>query len=156
MQWTAERHGGFSQADKIVRPVIADDEYGYQKINVAQQRRDPNSLLNWVERTIRMRQECPEIMWGEYQIVRTNCPSVLVLRYDWRDTTLVTLHNFTKQRQQVKFQLEGPHSERLVDVFQEMESQAGGGGVHSLELDEYGHRWLRVGAVDTTLQRAPF
>jgi maltose alpha-D-glucosyltransferase / alpha-amylase len=156
MQWTAERHGGFSQADKIVRPVIADDEYGYQKINVAQQRRDPNSLLNWVERTIRMRQECPEIMWGEYQIVRTNCPSVLVLRYDWRDTTLVTLHNISKQRQQVKFQLEGPHSERLVDVFQEMESQAGGGGVHSLELDEYGHRWLRVGAVDTTLQRSPF
>jgi maltose alpha-D-glucosyltransferase/alpha-amylase len=61
MQWTRGRHGGFSRAKKIVRPVIGDAVYGYAKVNVADQRRDPHSLLNWTERMIRMRRECPEI-----------------------------------------------------------------------------------------------
>jgi maltose alpha-D-glucosyltransferase / alpha-amylase len=47
MQWTERAHGGFSRAEKVVRPVIDDDEYGYRKVNVADQRRDPDSLLNW-------------------------------------------------------------------------------------------------------------
>jgi maltose alpha-D-glucosyltransferase/alpha-amylase len=156
MQWTAERHGGFSLAEKVVRRVIDDEEYGYQKVNVADQRRDPDSLLNWVERTIRMRQECPEIMWGTYRIIRTNCPEVLVMRYDWRDTALITLHNFSDRRQHIELRLECPGSERLVYLFCQAESRADASGVHLLELDGYGHRWLRVGAIDTTLQRAPF
>jgi maltose alpha-D-glucosyltransferase / alpha-amylase len=51
-------HGGFSRSKKIVRPVIDDSVYGYQEVNVADQRRDPQSLLNWTERMIRMRREC--------------------------------------------------------------------------------------------------
>ena len=31
MQWTSERHGGFSRAQKVVRPVIDDPVYGYQQ-----------------------------------------------------------------------------------------------------------------------------
>ena len=156
MQWSAERHGGFSLAEKTVRPVIDDEEYGYRKVNVADQRRDSNSLLNWVERAIRMRQECPEIMWGTYKVIRTNRPEVLVLRYDWRETSLVTLHNFSNRPQNVEFRVEGPSANRLVDVFHDWESKAGESGIHSLKLDDYGKRWLRVGGVDTALQRAPF
>ena len=36
--------------EAVVRPVINDDVYGYKKVNVAEQRRDPQSLLNWTER----------------------------------------------------------------------------------------------------------
>src|SRR5260370_23954229 len=50
MQWTSERHGGFSRARRIVRPVIDDPVYGYETVNVADQPRDPHSLLNWAER----------------------------------------------------------------------------------------------------------
>ena len=95
MQWTAEPHGGFSRAQKVVRPVIDDAVYGYERVNVAAQRRDPDSLLNWTERMIRTRKECPEISWGDFAVLRTNAPEVLAMRYDWRDTSLVTLHNFS-------------------------------------------------------------
>lgn len=61
MQWTSDPHGGFSRARRVVRPAIADEEFGFQKVNVADQRRDPHSLLNWTERMIRTRRECPEI-----------------------------------------------------------------------------------------------
>jgi maltose alpha-D-glucosyltransferase/alpha-amylase len=53
MQWTSGRHGGFSRARRIVRPVVNDKVYGYRRVNVADQRRAPQSLLNWTERMIR-------------------------------------------------------------------------------------------------------
>ena len=59
MQWSSEKHGGFSTADRPVRPVVSDPIYGYQRVNVEAQRRDPQSLVNWIERKIRMRKECP-------------------------------------------------------------------------------------------------
>ena len=59
MQWSAETHGGFSTADRPVRPVVSDPIYGYKRVNVEAQRRDPQSLLNWVERKIRMRPRMP-------------------------------------------------------------------------------------------------
>ena len=31
MQWTADRHGGFSRARRVVRPVINDKVYGYRR-----------------------------------------------------------------------------------------------------------------------------
>ena len=56
----AERHDGFTTADRPFRP-LADDP---GDVNVALQRRDPHSLLNWMERLIRRRKECPELGWG--------------------------------------------------------------------------------------------
>jgi maltose alpha-D-glucosyltransferase/alpha-amylase len=59
MQWSTEPEAGFTKAAKPVLPVISDGAYGYQHVNVAAQRYDPNSLLNWMERMIRMRKEIP-------------------------------------------------------------------------------------------------
>jgi maltose alpha-D-glucosyltransferase / alpha-amylase len=50
--------------------VISAGPYGFEHVNVAEQRRDPNSLLNWTERLIRMRKEVPEIGWGDFVILR--------------------------------------------------------------------------------------
>ena len=108
MQWTGGRHGGFSRARRVVRPVINDKVYGYRKVNVADQRRDPQSLLNWTERMIRARKECPEISWGNFVVLRTNVPEVLAMRYDWRNTSLVTLHNFSSAKQTVKAKIDCP------------------------------------------------
>src|SRR6266850_951995 len=36
MQWTSERHGGFSRARRVVRPAIDDPVYGYEKVNPPQ------------------------------------------------------------------------------------------------------------------------
>ena len=116
MQWTADRGGGFSRARRLIRPVIDDAVYGYERVNVADQRRDPDSLLNWTERVIRMRKECPEISWGSFTALRTNAASVLALRYDWRETSLLTLHNFADRACVVKLRV-GSNDAILVDVF---------------------------------------
>ena len=153
MQWTSERHGGFSRAAHVIRPVINDATFGYKKVNVADQRRDPQSLLNWTERIIRMRRECPEISWGTFAVLRTNVSEVLALRHDWRGTSLVTLHNFSNRQQKIKLKVGCERDGTLVEVFSDRHSQAHADGMHRVTLDGYGWRWYRVGAVDNTLDR---
>jgi maltose alpha-D-glucosyltransferase/alpha-amylase len=155
MQWTAERHGGFSRAEEVVRPVIDDNVFGYQRVNVADQRRDVNSLLNWLERMIRMRRECPEIGWGEYELVRTNADAVLALRYDWRNTALVVLHNFSAERLEVSLPLDDA-SRPLVNLLNAQSVKADKDGQYYVELEPYGYRWLRVGACDPALDRTEY
>jgi maltose alpha-D-glucosyltransferase/alpha-amylase len=150
MQWTSERHGGFSRAERTVRPVIDDGEYGYRAVNVADQRRDPQSLLNWCERRIRMRKECQELGWGDYTVLRTDAPEVLAIRYDFRGVSMLTLHNFAGRPRTVTVDPKVKGGQLLTDVFDEHHSRSEG-GTHEIKLPAYGHRWLRVGAVDNTL-----
>jgi hypothetical protein len=71
-----------------------------------------------------MRKECRELTWGDVTILRTDAPEVLVLRYDWRGTSMVTLHNFSDRRQTVRLDLRTPDGDRLVDVHGDHHSRA--------------------------------
>jgi maltose alpha-D-glucosyltransferase / alpha-amylase len=154
MQWTDERHGGFSRAKRVVRPVISDPTYGYARVNVASQRREPDSLLNWTERVIRTRKECPEISWGDFVVLRTNVPEVLAIRYDWRGASLLTLHNFARGKRRVRVNLGCPRGGLLTDAFNHHHSKAHHDGAHQIEMNGYGWRWFRVGSVDNALERS--
>ena len=153
MQWTRERHGGFTLGDRPIQRVIDDRIYGYEKVNVADQRRDPNSLLNWTERVIRMRKECPEISWGTFDVLSTSATGVLAIRYDWRGTSLLTLHNFNDKKVRASFAVAAPRGDLLVDVFDSNHSD-GREGRHDVDLEPYGYRWFRVGSADNALHRS--
>jgi len=154
MQWTDERHGGFSLADETVQPVVSDRTYGFRRVNVTAQRRDADSLLNWTERIIRARKECAEIAWGDFAVLRTNVPEVLALRYDWRGTSLLTLHNFSGRTKTVILRVGAPRDDMLMEVFGSRHSRVRQDGTHHLVLDGYAWRWFRVGAADNTLVRS--
>jgi maltose alpha-D-glucosyltransferase/alpha-amylase len=154
MQWTGGRHGGFSRARQIVRPVLNDPTYGYKKLNIAAQRRDPQSLLNWTERVIRTRKECPEISWGDFTVLRTNVPQVLAIRYDWRNTSILTLHNFSSARQKVRVNVGCERDDVLVELFDGHHSKVQNDGTHRVDLHGYAWRWFRVGGADNVLDRS--
>ena len=63
-----------------------------ERVNVADQRRDPDSLLNWFERLIRRRRECPELGFGAFTLLETGAESVLAHRCDWEGATIVAVH----------------------------------------------------------------
>jgi maltose alpha-D-glucosyltransferase/alpha-amylase len=155
MQWSDEPQAGFSTAKKTFLPVISDGGYGYAQVNVAEQRRDPNSFLNWLERIIRMRQEVPEIGWGEFRIVDIRDAKVLGLRYDWRNTAVLFLHNFHAEGSAVSFR-SGPRRggpDKLVNLLSDDHSEADGDGRHHVTLEPYGYRWYRVGGLDDAFRR---
>ena len=153
MQWSSEAHAGFTTAKKPVLPVIDDPVYGYKRLNAADQRRDPNSFLNWTERIIRMRKECPEIGWGDWEAVKCGTPKVLGLRYDWRGNSILVLHNFDASPQTVRFHVRGDKTS-LVNLLSDDHSEGDRSGNHKLAIEGYGYRWFRVGGLQYILNRA--
>jgi maltose alpha-D-glucosyltransferase / alpha-amylase len=156
MQWSTEPHAGFTKSDKPILPVISDGPYGYQHVNAAEQRRDPNSLLNWTERIIRMRKEVPEVGWGDFEVLSTRDPAVLAIRYDWRNNSVLFVHNLDAIPKEVEFStgLRGTEARILVNLLTEDHSRAGEDGKHHLLLEAYGYRWYRVGGLDYLLKRS--
>jgi maltose alpha-D-glucosyltransferase/alpha-amylase len=156
MQWSTEPHGGFTKSDKPVVPVISEGPYGYQHVNAAIQRRDPDSMLNWTERIIRMRKEVPEIGWGHFEVLPVRDAAVLVMRYDWRNNSVLFVHNLSETPREVAFSSGLPAEEgrTLVNLLTESHSQAGEDGKHHLLLEGYGYRWFRVGGLDYLLKRS--
>jgi maltose alpha-D-glucosyltransferase/alpha-amylase len=156
MQWSTEPHAGFTESDKPCSPVIDKGPYGYEHVNAAKQRRDPNSMLNWTERIVRMRKEVPEVGWGDFKVIATRDPAVLVIRYDWRNNSVLFVHNLDEKPREISFAvgLPGEASKLLVNLLTEDHSRANERGRHTLLLEAYGYRWYRVGGLDYLLKRS--
>jgi maltose alpha-D-glucosyltransferase/alpha-amylase len=130
MQWTAAADGGFSDAEPADFCVpLAEGDYGPARVNVESQQHDPESLLNWTSRVVALRRQCPEISWGEVDVVDVGERAVLAHRCTWRDRTLVAAHNFAAEARTVR--LDG------VNMF------TGEREGPELALEPYGYRWLR-------------
>ena len=158
MQWSDEPHAGFTKSDKPEVPVITGGPYGYEHINAAIQRRHPDSMLNWTERIIRMRKEVPEIGWGDFAVVPSGSPSVLIVRYDWRNNYVLFVHNLHPKPIEIRYDVglkgkNAPHSDLLVNLLTEDHSRSEKDGKHRLVIEGYGYRWYRVGGLDYLLRR---
>ncbi len=153
MQWSAEPNAGFTAAAKPVTPLVTTGSYGYEHVNVESQQRDPDSLLRFMTRLIRLRTQCPEIGWGEWKQIATRSPHVLALLYRWRGSAVLCVHNFDEQPHEVVLRLEGEAgADRLVDLIVDDHSESRG-GTHRISLDALGYRWFGLGRADAAPRR---
>ncbi len=155
MQWSSAANGGFSLARRPRVPVIAEGPFGFSKVNVADQRRDPGSLLNWTERLIRMRKECPEIGWGTWRVLEPGVPGVLALRYDWRGNSILAVHNLSAEAREVTVALRDRPGQPLVNLLSHQNSRGDRRGTHKLEMPPYGYAWYRAGGLNDLQTREP-
>ena len=155
MQWSAEPHGGFTRSNSPILPIISEGPYSYEHVNVAQQRRNPNSLLNWTERIIRMRKEVAEIGWGDFTVIPLDTPQILILRYKWRNNVVVIVHNLGHTPREISLDLDliGENGRRLINLLSDDHSYARKDGQHRILLEPYGYRWFRAGGLDYLLKR---
>lgn len=146
MQWSAEENGGFSTAspDRLIRPVIKDGEFGYERLNVTVQSRDPDSLLNRMQQIIRARRGAPEFGWGEFRLIEVDTPAVMAHRCDWRGNAVLALHNLSRQRCEVTLKLGPQQFKELTDILSDGEYPALGPEDRRMPLSGYGYRWLRL------------
>ena len=91
MQWANIPNGGFSPASvETWLPVNPNYAEG---LNVAAQENDPNSLLNFYRRMLRMRQETPALIAGDYQPLHEDMEDYLAfLRSTGKQSCLVVLN----------------------------------------------------------------
>ena len=136
MQWSDERYAGFSTAPPKV-PHVSGGPFGPDRANVADERRDHESLLHWMSHAIRTRKETPELGWGDWELLDSGNEAVLAHRCDWQDDAVVVLHNLGPEPCRVSLGLD----EKLVDLLADQRYEDTG---PELELAGYGYRWLRA------------
>jgi len=154
MQWNAGRNGGFSAAPKgRLRSAVVEGGYGPAHVNVAAQRRDPESLLSFLSTLVRHYRNAPEFGWGDFALLSTPYPSVLAHTLTLDDRQVVTLHNFASEAVVVPFTLPVPDGGGVLsDLFTGESLPLPDSGRMELPLDGYGYRWLRIVRLDDTRQ----
>jgi maltose alpha-D-glucosyltransferase / alpha-amylase len=144
MQWSPGPKAGFTTGDPAV-PLVSDGPFGPDKVNVATERRDPESLLNWMERAIRTRKELPELGWGAWRVLDTDHPAVLAHRCDWQGRGVLVLHNLGPEPVKVGVDL-GDDVEAgrpLADLLGNRHHEPATTG-QPMALHGFGYRWLRL------------
>ena len=146
MQWDSDPAGGFTSApaDAATRPFPEGDR-APAHINVAGQRTDPESLLNWFERLIRLRKDLPEIGFGEHRVLDAGDDALLALRCDWGGRTVVTVHNLAKRKAKATLELDGVgDGAALRDVIGTTDPIPVRDGTAKVDLAAHGYRWFRL------------
>ena len=95
MQWADAKNGGFSPAGRVVLPVVSGGEFGYEKVNVAAEQRDPGSFLNWMERMTRLRLRSPEFGTSRCEWLKANDPAVLAHCCRGERSSVLAVHNLS-------------------------------------------------------------
>jgi maltose alpha-D-glucosyltransferase/alpha-amylase len=143
MQWDDGAGCGFSTARPRV-PVVEGGDFGCRRVNAADQRHDPGSLLNWMERLIRRRKETPELGWGSFRVLPAGDPAVLALRCDWRGSAVLTVHNFADRPAKADLDLDGDQGADLVELLADQAYPRPDAAADGVPLDGYGYRWFRL------------
>lgn len=145
MQWTSGRNGGFSDAAarRLIQPPVGDG-YGPEHVNVADQRRDPDSMWSFMRTLIGTYRMCPELGWGEFTVIEQPHRQVLAHRCDLDDVAVVAVHNLGADAVVVDLAIDGlDDSTELVDLFSQEEVHTEDGTIQ-VSLEGYGYRWLRL------------
>jgi trehalose synthase len=143
MQWAPGAGGGFSTAptERLVRAPVSGG-YGPDRINVAAQRRAPDSLLAFLTGLIHCRRETPEFGWGVSRLIENEPPQVFAHRCDWQGSTVLAIHNVSNERAAADLEL-GPDVEGVDDLLELRDHDVDRGRLH-VELGAYGYLWLRA------------
>jgi glycosidase len=110
---------------------------------VAEQRRDRDSLLVWMERLIRRRRESPEFGWGTVTLLETRAPALFAHKCDWQDRTVVAVHNLGRQEAKATLEL-GEDVTGATDLLEAREHEVAKGGRLDVSLGRYGYLWLQL------------
>ena len=144
MQWANARNGGFSSAQQVVLPVISGGDFGYEKVNVTAEQRDPGSFLNWIERMTRLRLRSPEFGTSRCEWLEASDPAVLAHCCQGEESRIVAVHNLSGREVETTVQL-GCELEELFDVLKNCEVEVNRAGPQRFRLPPYGYLWMRAG-----------
>jgi maltose alpha-D-glucosyltransferase / alpha-amylase len=143
MQWTGHRNAGFSDAAAIelVRPVIDEGPFAYQHVNVTEQSKQPDSLLETLRYLFRLRRDLGPFRTRTAEVVELDDSRVLGLRHRDGTADVLMLANLSPDRTEVT--LPPGHREDWQEVVSDHDYDPSSGG-EPIGLHGYGYRWFRT------------
>lgn len=91
MQWSHERHAGFTQGEPWIKVGS-----NYTEINVESSLSDPDSIFHYYRALIRLRKRLPVIVYGTYTVYDLDHPSLYIYERKLNGDALLVLLNLTE------------------------------------------------------------
>nr|WP_259667729.1 alpha-amylase family protein [Rhizobium lentis] len=142
MQWSAEKNAGFSGANagKLCQPIVADGPFSFKRVNVADQSKDPDSLLNGIRRFISLRRNQPIFTKGRMVRLSAADPAVLVHGFEDAGALLLLVHNLAGRPIETEINFAGMQPRRFRDLIGDVEYE--GITQTRLDLEPYAYHWF--------------
>ncbi len=144
MQWNSGINAGFSTApvENLYAPLIENGEFDFRNLNVQAQEEDPDSLLNWIRRHLRIRKQNAAFSRGNLQILSTNHKSVLAYLRQFEGQTLLIINNLSSEASQIYLDLN--QFNQVFDLLNEKTMPMIPGQRSLFKLPAYGYLWFKL------------
>ena len=144
MQWSDEKNAGFSTAhpSRLYSPVIDDEVFGYQKVNVRAQRNDPSSLFHTLRKMISIRKKHKSFGRGDCQFLHPDNAAVLAYIRQHEDESILVVNNLSSSPQWVALELAPFFGSSPRDVLSGASLPSIAEKPYVLALDPYQVLWL--------------
>jgi maltose alpha-D-glucosyltransferase/alpha-amylase len=149
MQWSADRNGGFSNANpqRLYLPIISDPEYSLGTINVESQQNNPNSLLWWMKRIIEQRKRFRAFGRGSIQFLHPDNRKVLAFVRSYENERILVLANLSRYPQYAELDLSQWKGQVPVETFGRVKFPLIGESGYPVTLGAHGFYWLSLESV---------
>ncbi len=151
MQWTAEKNGGFTQAEEPYFPVISDETYGYEQVNVAQAEENPQSYLWAMRFLIQARRNQAALQEKNVEMLANDNPAILAY---WRiyqeqdsEQRILCLYNLSNQQQSISLDLGDFQGYLMTDLLAKGAEITLANWPLVKVLSSYSSHWLRLDKV---------
>ena len=148
MQWDAGPNAGFSTRDvppeRLYAPVIADGRFGYQRVNVAAQRANPDSLWHTLRRMIAVRKQQRAFGQGACEFLPVENRAALAVVRVFAEETILAIHNLAPLAQSLALDLHRWSGARVHDLLAARTLREVTTDPHPLALPPYGYLWLKL------------
>lgn len=116
MQWDDSGNAGFTTGNpwKKVNP-------NFKEINVAQQDKDPNSVLNHFRKMVKVRKDNKVLVYGDYQLIQAEHPEIYVYTRILGDKKMLVLLNFTPQDANITLSEINNRKETLINNYETLD-----------------------------------
>jgi len=145
MQWDDTANGGFSSAapEKLYSPVIASPEFSPAKVNVADQTADPDSLLNFVRRLIRLVKEHMAFGEGGFSWVKANNDAIAAYTRIYEQDRILVVQNLAQTPKTAYIELHQYKNGEMSDLLSGQKLTVNPDGNLIFTLQPYQFFWLQ-------------
>ncbi len=146
MQWNGDRNAGFSSATpaRLYSPVIMDQVWGYEALNVEAQQSDPSSLLNWMRNMIALRKLFRVFGRGSIEFLDSTNRKVLAYLRSDGDQQILCVANLSRFAQPVDLDLSKLEGMVPIEMLGYVEFPSVDRQPYRLTLAPYGFLWLEL------------
>lgn len=153
MQWSANRNGGFSEANpqKLYLPLILSPEYHYEIVNVDMQMTNTSSLLWYMKRMIDLRKKHKAFSRGDFKFLHVDNPKILAFTRSYEDEHLLVVVNLSRYAQPAEIDIHAFEGYRPVELQSKNKFPIVKDTRYFLSMGAYTFQWFSLQKVSASL-----